>query len=89
MVLGVMKELHQVESETVHIDSGDMICLYTDGVYDSSLQEKNLLKEKFSQISGSDELSAHELLSKLGIVESDEQSNYVADDMTLLLLRII
>ena len=89
MVLGVMKELHQVESETVHIESGDMICLYTDGVYDSSLQEKNLLKEKFSQISGSDELSAHELLSKLGIVESNEQSNYVADDMTLLLLRII
>jgi sigma-B regulation protein RsbU (phosphoserine phosphatase) len=89
MVLGVLKELHNIESEFFSIDCGDMLCLYTDGVQDSSLRENELLKEKLSQISWSDELSAHELLSKLGIVESVEQSNNVVDDKTLLLFRVI
>jgi sigma-B regulation protein RsbU (phosphoserine phosphatase) len=89
MVLGVLKELHNIESEFFSIDCGDMLCLYTDGVQDSSLRENELLKEKLSQISWSDELSAHELLSKVGIVESVEQSNNVVDDKTLLLFRVI
>jgi sigma-B regulation protein RsbU (phosphoserine phosphatase) len=89
MVLGVLKELHNIESEFFSIDCGDMLCLYTDGVQDSSLSENELLKEKLSQISWSDELSAHELLSKVGIVESVEQSNNVVDDKTLLLFRVI
>jgi len=88
MVLGVLKELHHLESEMFTIESGDLLCLYTDGVHDSSLHETDLLKEHLSQISRSDELSAHELMSKFGIVEFDEQSNYVVDDKTLLLLRI-
>jgi serine phosphatase RsbU (regulator of sigma subunit) len=70
------------------IESGDLLCLYTDGVHDSSLHEKDLFKKRLSQISLSDELSAHELMSKFGIVESEEHSNYVVDDKTLLLLRI-
>ena len=89
MVLGVLKELHGIESEMFPLECGDMLCLYTDGVHDSSLHENNLLKEQLSQISGGDALSAHQLLSKMGIVESDAQSNYVVDDMTLLLLRIV
>ena len=89
MVLGVLKELHNIESEFFSIDCGDMLCLYTDGVQDSSLRENELLKEKLSQISWSDELCAHELLSKVGIVESVEQSNNVVDDKTLLLFRVI
>ena len=89
MVLGVLKELHNIESELFPIDCGDMLCLYTDGVQDSSLHDNELLKEKLSQISGSDELSAHELLSKVGIVESVEQSKNVVDDKTLLLFRVI
>jgi sigma-B regulation protein RsbU (phosphoserine phosphatase) len=88
MVLGVLKELQHLESEMFTIESGDLLCLYTDGVHDSSQHEKDLLKEQLSQISRSDELSAHELMSKFGIIESDEQSNYVVDDKTLLLLRI-
>jgi len=89
MVLGVLKDLQHVESEVFPIEWGDILCLFTDGVQDSSLHENDLLKEQLFQISGSDELSAHELLSKVGIVESNEQSNYVVDDKTLLLFRII
>ena len=88
MVLGVLKKLQHLESEMFTIESGDLLCLYTDGVHDSSLHEKNLLFELLSQISGSDELSAQEFIGKFGIVEADEQSNYVVDDKTLLLLRI-
>ncbi len=89
MVLGVLNELSQIKSELISIQSGDILCLYTDGIFDSSLHDNNKLVEYLAQIPGNYELSAQDLLLDIQHKQFTEQSNVAVDDKTLLLLRII
>ncbi|MFM8456608.1 MAG: SpoIIE family protein phosphatase, partial [Ignavibacteria bacterium] len=88
-VLGVKPQLYTIESEELSIAQGDILCLYTDGVYDSSLQQKDILSTILGDIDHNTSISAKEFLDDILKQQALYSSDFPVDDKTLLLLRFI
>jgi len=89
MVLGVKSQLQEIECEELSIAQGDILCLYTDGVYDSSLEQKVILSTMLGTIDHNTSLSAVEFLDDILKQQAMQSAEYPVDDKTLLLLRFI
>jgi|GEM_PF-556458 len=87
MVLGVKDHLLEVDSDHLSIAKGDVLCLYTDGVHDSSIQHKDIISTMLNELDGDSPLSAREMLDNIMMHQSSEPIDYPVDDKTLLLIR--
>lgn len=85
MVLGVMNDLPHIETETLSIHPDDILCMYTDGLFDSSMQEELTLHEILSK---NQFISAHEFMENIEKTISNQNEKYASDDKTLLLISI-
>lgn len=85
MVLGVMDELLHIESESYSIQTGDMLCMYTDGLFDSSLLDERHLQKILSEFQP---MSAKECMENIEVRISNQSEKQASDDKTLLLVRI-
>jgi sigma-B regulation protein RsbU (phosphoserine phosphatase) len=85
MVLGVMNDLPHIETNISSIHPGDILCMYTDGLFDSSMQEELTLHEILSK---NQFISAHEFMVYIEKRIPNQNGKYASDDKTLLLISI-
>jgi sigma-B regulation protein RsbU (phosphoserine phosphatase) len=88
MVLGVMSHLMHIESDEISLNRGDLLCLYTDGIFDSSQSNNHRIKEILSQLHINADFDVQDYLKILVGDESQELHLSGSDDKSLLLLRI-
>ena len=89
MVLGVVENIASMTYSDFSLEQGDLICLYTDGVCDSSLEQGNEPIKK--EITGCNKLSVHtaeDIIKSIINEKAGYQGARMNDDATLLLLRI-
>ncbi len=91
MILGVMKTLIPYEAETIKLENGDVLVLFTDGVSEamnSSGEEYSDIKleNKSIELSGS---SASEILNGIkDDVQNFAAGNSQSDDITMIVLKV-
>ncbi len=86
MVLGAMEELPYIESESYSIQTGDVLCMFTDGLFDSSMHEELVLHAILSE---SQSISAQEVMENIEKRISIQNKKQASDDKTLLLISIV
>lgn len=89
MVLGVVRNLASVTYSEYPLEHGDLICMYTDGVCDSSLDQGNQPIKK--EIAACNKLlvhSAEDIVKSIINKKEGQKGARMNDDASLLLLRI-
>ena len=86
MVLGAMEELTHIESESYSIQTGDVLCMFTDGLFDSSMHEELVIHAILSE---SQSISAQEVMENIEKRISIQNKKQASDDKTLLLISIV
>lgn len=91
MLLGVLKTFMPYKNETINLESGDLIVLFTDGVTEAkNLNDDEFTDEKFENILlNSTELSAQEILNKIRTEISNFANGQMqSDDITLVVIKV-
>lgn len=85
MVLGVSTNLSDIDSDIVALQKGDMLCMYTDGLFDSTIHDAQLLREVLNEHQA---ILAQEFMENIKEKMSGLNEKQAQDDKTLLLLSI-
>lgn len=89
MVLGVVHTIEHMKLSEYPLDKGDIICMYTDGVCDSSLENGNvLIKKELTSCNKVSVHSAEDIINSIMNQNQETQGARINDDASLLLLRI-
>ena len=89
-ILGVLPDPTHVEGEEVHLQSGDMLLLYTDGLPEAMSPGKELfgMERVKTLLAGLQERPPQEILKQLlRAVTEFSESEHFEDDLTLVVVR--
>ncbi|MBK6680482.1 MAG: serine/threonine-protein phosphatase [Ignavibacteriales bacterium] len=92
IILGVMKTFMPYVSETVQLESGDLIVLFTDGVTEAkSPEDEEFTDEKLeAEVKDVAGLDSGEILEKIKHSVYDHANGaFQSDDITIIVIKVL
>ncbi len=91
LILGVMKDLMPYEEETVNLQPGDILLLFTDGVSEAMNQDGIEFGEEkiLSLIKSYSKESAKYILDRIVEIVKNYSGSFQSDDITLVVVKVV